>query len=93
MLINYPRKIKEIRMDLERLGIYLEESGVKKARIAEALGISETSLRNKLNGKTPFLWREIVALSVVLRMNFVEILHIFFGIGLSETDNLVEKNV
>lgn len=36
----------------------IEERGIKKYKIAEALDVSYRSLRNKMQGTTPFTWDE-----------------------------------
>lgn len=56
-------------MDLKRLNNIIELSGIKKRKIAEHLGISETSLRNKLSGKTALKWSEVQALALVLHLD------------------------
>lgn len=65
-------------MNLTKLNDLIERSGIKRAKICEALGISDNSLRNKLTGKTPFTWNEIVALAQVLRMTEDECREVFF---------------
>ena len=55
-------------MNLENLKTVIKDSGLKKAYIAAALGISEGSLRNKLSGRTNFTWREIQTLTRVLHL-------------------------
>ena len=39
-------------MNLNKLTSIIDESGIKKAKLCEDLGISDSSLRNKLKGKT-----------------------------------------
>ena len=65
-------------MDLSKLNALIEKSGIKRSKICEALGISDTSLRNKLTGKTPFTWQEVLALVEVLRMTQEECRDILF---------------
>lgn len=65
-------------MNLTKLNELIEKSGIKRSKICEALGISDTSLRNKLTGKTPFTWDEVLALAKVLRMTDDECRDVFF---------------
>lgn len=65
-------------MNLTKLNELIEKSGIKRSKICEALGISDTSLRNKLTGKTPFTWDEVLSLAKVLRMTDEECRDVFF---------------
>lgn len=56
-------------MNLERLNQIILESGLKKKFIADALNISEGSLRNKLHGKTPFTWKQVQVLTRILHLS------------------------
>lgn len=40
----------------------IEERGVKRQAIADALGITTKTLRNKLNGRAPITWPEACAI-------------------------------
>jgi len=37
----------------------MTKRGLTRVQLAEELGISEKSLRNKINGKTDFKWSEV----------------------------------
>ena len=37
----------------------IAERGISKSRIAEAIGISPRSFRNKMEGSTKFTWEEV----------------------------------
>lgn len=65
-------------MDLSKLNALIEKSGIKRSKICEALGISDTSLRNKLTGKTPFTWQEVLSLAEVFRLTDEECRDVFF---------------
>ena len=65
-------------MNLTKLKELIEESGTKKYSIASQLGISAGSLRNKLDGKTPFKWKEIQKLAQVLHLNTQDCEALFF---------------
>ena len=56
-------------MNLKKLNQIIDESGLKKAYIAECLGITDGSLRNKLSGRTDFTWREIQILARILHLS------------------------
>ena len=56
-------------MNLEKLKEIIRQSGLKKAFIAESLGITDGSLRNKLSGRTNFTWREIQVLARILHLS------------------------
>lgn len=47
----------------EKVGAWLLKPGNSKAKMAEEMGITVGSLRNKLNGHTPWMWEEICAIS------------------------------
>ncbi len=40
----------------------IAKRGIKKKAIAESIGICGKSLNNKLNGKSPFTWPEVVTI-------------------------------
>jgi transcriptional regulator with XRE-family HTH domain len=52
--------------DTERILLLIERRGLKRKKIAEMMGISVTSLWRKINGKSEFDAREIVAFSDIL---------------------------
>ena len=54
-LINYPMLEREIA-----------GRGITKKAIAESLGISQRSFSNKMSGRVPFTWPEVIA----IRNNF-----------------------
>ena len=72
-------------MDLLKLSDFIQRSGVKKAAIASAIGISDASLRNKLAGRTDFLWKEVQDLAAYLHMTRSECSDIFFAAQVSES--------
>ena len=37
----------------------IAERGISKSKIADAIGISPRSLRNKMDGNTSFTWEEV----------------------------------
>ncbi len=41
----------------------IAKRGIKKKAIAQRLGICDKSLNNKLNGRVPFTWPEVLLLS------------------------------
>lgn len=51
---------------IERLGAYCSVNGVKKHAIASELGLTLNSLNNKLTGKSPFLFDEVLKLADIL---------------------------
>ena len=75
-------------MDLERLNRIIMESGIKKAKICEALEISDGSLRNKLNGSCQFTWIEVTKLANILRMSMKTCIEVFFGCEVSNLEDL-----
>ncbi len=40
----------------------IAKRGIKKKSIAESIGVCDKSLSNKLNGKSPFTWPEVVTI-------------------------------
>ena len=66
-------------MDLTRLKELIVESGMKKNHIAAQLGITDGSLRNKLDGKTSFKWREVQALAQILNLSREDCERLFFN--------------
>ena len=57
---------------------YINNSGYKKGYIAEMLGISRTSLHNKIAGKTDFKMSEANALCDLLNIPNESIRTVFF---------------
>lgn len=72
---NYGRK--EEKMD--KLVKEIEERGIKKTKIAEALGISTVALYGKLNGEYEFKPSEIVALQKLMRLSDAEVKEMFLS--------------
>lgn len=64
---------------LHKLNEVIAKSGLKKNYISSVLGISDTSLRNKLSGKTGFTWAEIQALTKLLSLTLTQCNDIFFS--------------
>lgn len=54
--------------ELENLSNLIESNGIKKTVIANKLGMSYTSLLNKLAGKTEFSVNEALALADILNI-------------------------
>jgi hypothetical protein len=65
-------------MNLKKLNEIIDKCGIKKLLIAEELGITDASLRNKLAGKTDFKWTEIQKLVVLLRLSPATCSEIFY---------------
>ena len=62
----------------EKLIDAIEQSGIKKSKIAEFMGISRHTLYNKINGNTKFTDSEIVAIAKCLRLTKAQTSSIFF---------------
>lgn len=65
-------------MDSSALIEYIEDKGIKFNKIAELLGISRMTLRNKLSGKSEFQQTEMAVLKKELSMTETDFLAIFF---------------
>lgn len=61
-----------------KLGAFLKARGSKQADVAELLGISQTALSMKANGKTPFKQGEIERIKKHFDMTPEEIDRLFF---------------
>lgn len=48
------------------VGAWLLKPGNSKSGLAESLGITTRSLRNKLNGEQPWLWDEVCTIAEVI---------------------------
>lgn len=59
------------------LGKYIADKGVKLSFIAEELGISRDSLRNKLNNKFEFKSSEIRGISLMLGLTPEQTIYFF----------------
>lgn len=70
---------KEVKMDSARLIERIEQSGLKKNFIADKIGISYSSLQNKVHGRTDFTARESLTLKHLLQMPEEEYIDIFFA--------------
>lgn len=55
----------------------IKRTGRKNKYIAESIGISENSLRNKINCKTEFTASEIVELTKILKLSRKDVSDIF----------------
>ena len=64
----------------------IAESGKSKEYISNELGISLTSLNNKIAGRTEFKASEIASICIILHLNNEEMNMIFFKPEVSETD-------
>lgn len=53
---------RNLRAELIRIGMTIKE-------LAFNVGITERSMRNKINGKTEFLWSEVLKISHVVNPN------------------------
>lgn len=47
------------------VGAWLLKPGNSKSELAESLGITTRSLRNKLNGEQPWLWCEVCKIAEI----------------------------
>ena len=65
--------------DMAALREKLDESGMKRVFVAEKLGISDQTLRVKLQGAYEFKASEIKALTDLLRLTNAEQEQIFFA--------------
>ena len=65
--------------DMAALEAKIEASGLKRAFVAEQLGVSGQTLRSKLQGAFEFKASEIKTLTDLLRLTKTEMEHIFFG--------------
>lgn len=61
----------------EELKKTIEDSGVTFIHIANNLGVTTQSLKNKVEGKTGFWWHEVITLKRTLRLNDEEFKKIF----------------
>lgn len=57
----------------------------KYSRLAKAAGMNLTTLRNKVQGKTPFNAQEIAVLTILLDLNPQEVFDIFINGYLMES--------
>lgn len=67
--------------DLTELNRLIDASGIKKQKIAEALGLSRQGLLNKLSGERPFQLAEITPLCDLLRLTSKQRDDIFLSRG------------
>jgi len=66
-------------MDTKKLHGKLVEKGFSMASMARELGISETTMYNKMSGKTEFTQGEMHTMASRLQMSMQEISAIFFA--------------
>lgn len=66
-------------MNKELMRYYMAKAGKTEKAIAEALGISQKTVNNKINGKTEFTAREIRKVADSLGIGATEICDIFFS--------------
>lgn len=66
-------------IDLNALNARIMASGIKRAVIAQEMGLSQPTLRRKLRGNTPMTDNDMEALGRVLRLNRQEMMRIFFA--------------
>ena len=59
----------------ERIGAFLENTGTTKQSLANQLGISTQTLRNKLSGKSDFSLTEGICLSKILGCTVEDLRH------------------
>lgn len=63
----------------EELEVAITRAGISKRKIAKLLGVSETTIYNKLNGKVEFKASEIVAMCDILRLTTAQRENIFLS--------------
>lgn len=68
-------------VDTKTLNIKIKASGYKRRVLARMIGISDNSLRNKVQGQTQFRLDEAERLAKLLGMSDQTFLQIFFGRG------------
>lgn len=71
--IKAKRKVKK----MNKLKSKMKEKKVKAMQIAEALGISNTSMTSKIQKKTRFYWNEVVIISKLLDLTPDECFEVF----------------
>lgn len=64
--------------DLGKLNRAIDEKGIKRRFIAGKMGISESTLSKKLNGKNEFTVSEANTLSAIIQLSRTERNDIFF---------------
>lgn len=71
----------------------MKELNLNKESICAALGISVSSLNNKLHGRTAFTVQEARDISEILHFSKEEMLDIFFGISSQNVNKRKVVNV
>lgn len=66
-------------IDTMQIRTYIDARGVKLGHVADVLGVSSNTLRNKLNQTTDFKLSEVEKLSSLLRLTRDERDECFFG--------------
>ena len=79
--------------DTAVLNRLIEQSSESKEGIAARLGISLSSLNNKISNRTEFKASEIDMLQSILRMNKTLVFDVFFANKVSSYDTGVSANV
>lgn len=64
-------------VDSDELKKSIENSGITLIHIANNLGITTQSLKNKVDGKSAFWWHEVITLKKTLRLDDKEFARIF----------------
>lgn len=72
-------------MDAHLLKYYCYKNGFSLARLAEALGMSESTLYRKISGDSDFYRHEIIEIRGILKLSPDEISKIFFDRELALT--------
>lgn len=62
---------------MSKLKLKMKEKKVKASQIAEAIGISNTSMTAKMQKKTRFYWNEVVIISKLLDLTPEETFEVF----------------
>jgi hypothetical protein len=77
-LINYEGNVGHMT-DTAKLNNIIKDSGLKKQKIAEIIGITPNSLSRKIKNLTEFKGSEIQTLSTLLKVNTIQqISEVFF---------------
>lgn len=66
-------------VDLQLLKRVIDESGLKKEKIASEMGITRQTLNNKLNGKFPFNNSDVMLLTQILGLTKKNVFEIFLN--------------
>lgn len=84
--------MEQVKINYNKLKGKIKEVLGTQSKLAEKLGLDETTISNKLNNNTYFSQKEILAICVILNIPKAEIEEYFFKEKVRENEQKINRN-